>query len=161
MALSLSGDFRDTPFSDVVAVLRLQKASGTLTCSAQGSVKSVHVKTGQIIFATSQDEKDRLGEILVRTGKITRPQLVKALEAHRKSAGLKKIGAVFVEQGLVTPKDLFQGLKFQVRSIIHDLFLLAEGTYRFDESMPPGVIPLQIDMEELLREVLEQMKQGQ
>lgn len=161
MALSLSGDFHETPFSDVVAVLRLQKASGTLTCSAKGVDKSVFVRNGQIIFATSQDEKDRLGETLVRTGKITRAQLTKALEAHRKSAGLKKIGAIFVEHGLVTPKDLFHGLKDQVRNIIHSLFLLAEGMYRFEENMPPDVIPLQINMEELLQEVIEQMKQGQ
>jgi hypothetical protein len=161
MALSLSGDFRDTPFSDVVAVLRLQKASGTLTCPAAGAGgKAIYVKNGQIIFATSQDERDRLGEILVRTGKITRAQLMKALEAHRKSAGLKKIGAVFVEQGLVTPKDLFQGLKVQVRGIIHGLLLLAEGPYRFDEALPADVIPLQIDMEELLQEVIAQLRNG-
>ena len=158
MALSLSGDFRETPFSDVIAVLRLQKASGTLTCSAADGSKSIFVKGGQIIFATSQDERDRLGEILVRTGKITRTQLTKALDVHRKSAGLKKIGAVFVEQGLVTPKDLFQALKDQVRGIIHSLLVLAEGMYRFEETMPSDVIPLQINMEELLQEVIEQLK---
>jgi hypothetical protein len=160
MALSLSGDLIEKPFSDIISVLSLQKATGTLTCGTGTSEKSVYVKSGLIIFATSQDEHDRLGEVMVRSGKITRSQLERALKLHKKSAGLKKIGAIFVENGFVTPKDLFNGLKLQVREIIHSLFHLTEGPYRFDERMPADVIPLQINMEELLREVIQQMKQG-
>jgi hypothetical protein len=160
MALSLSGDLVEKPFSDIISVLSLQKATGTLTCGTGKSEKSVYVKSGQIIFATSQDEHDRLGEVMVRSGKITRSQLERALKLHKKSVGLKKIGAIFVENGFVTPKDLFNGLKLQVRGIIHSLFHLTEGPYRFDERMPADVIPLQINMEELLREVIQQMKQG-
>lgn len=160
MALSLSGDLADKPFSDIISVLSLQKATGTLTCGAGTLEKSIYVKSGQIIFATSHDEHDRLGEVMVRSGKISRSQLERSLKLHKKSAGLKKIGAIFVENGFVTPKDLFNGLKLQVRGIIHSLFHLTEGPYRFDERMPADVIPLQINMEELLREVIQQMKQG-
>jgi Domain of unknown function (DUF4388) len=63
-----------------------------------------------------------------------------------------------VENGFVTPKDLFNGLKHQVKSILLSLILLTEGTFRFAEALPPDVIPLQINMEELLREVIQQMK---
>ena len=160
MALSLSGNLSTTPFSDVIAVLRQQRATGTLTCGTGASARSVYVKGGQIIFATSTDERDRLGEVMVADGKITRSQLERSLVLHQKSAGLKKIGAIFVENGFVTPKDLFNGLKLQVRSIIRSMFLMTEGAYQFDERMPADVIPLQINMEELLREIIEQMKQG-
>ena len=155
-----TGNFRETPFSDVVMLLQQQAATGTLTCMAGGYEKSVCLKSGHIIFATSQDVRDRLGEIMVSTGKITRRQLDKSLELHAKNAGLKKIGAIMVENGFVTPKDLYNALKYQVRIIIYSLILLTEGTYRFAEILPPDVIPLQIDMEELLRDVIHQMKQG-
>ena len=160
MALTLSGNLNEKPFTDIVSVLQLQKATGTLTCGAGSAVRSVYVKGGQIIFATSTVERDRLGEVMVAAGKISRSQLERALSLHQKSAGLKKIGAIFVESGYVTPKDLFNGLKLQVRSIIRHLFLMTEGPYQFDERMPAEVIPLQINMEELLREIVEQMKQG-
>ena len=160
MTLSLSGNLIETPFSDVIAVLRQQKATGTLTCGTGTSEKSLYVKNGHIIFATSKDERDRLGEIMVKNDKITRGQLERALKLHQNSAGLKKIGAIFVEHGFVSPKDLFNGLKTQVRGIIHSLFLLTEGPYKFEEYLPDDVIPLQINMEELLREVIQQMKQG-
>ena len=160
MALSLSGNLIETPFSDVIGVLRQQKATGTLTCGTGDGEKSLYVKNGHIIFATSKDEQDRLGEIMVKVGMITRSQLNRALKLHLNSAGLKKIGAIFVENGFVSPKDLFNGLKMQVRGIIHSLFLLTEGPYKFKEVLPADVIPLQINMEELLREVIQQMKQG-
>jgi len=160
MALSLSGNLIETPFSDVIAVLRQQKATGTFTCGTGTNEKSLYVKNGHIIFATSKDERDRLGEIMVKNGNIPRVQLERALKLHQNSAGLKKIGALFVEQGYVSPKDLFNGLKMQVRGIIHSLFLLTEGPYTFEERLPANVIPLQINMEELLREVIQQMKQA-
>jgi hypothetical protein len=160
MALSLSGNLIETPFSDVIAVLRQQKATGTLTCGTGTDEKSLYVKNGHIIFATSKDERDRLGEIMVKDGMITRSQLDRALKFLQSSAGLKKIGAIFVENGFVSPKDLFNGLKMQVRGIIHSLFLLTEGPYKFEEVLPADVIPLQINIEELLREVIEKMKQG-
>jgi hypothetical protein len=160
MALSFSGNLIETPFSDVIAVLRQQKATGTLTCGTGTDEKSLYVKNGHIIFATSKDERDRLGEIMVKDDMITRGQLERALKIHQHSAGLKKIGAIFVENGFVSPKDLFNGVKMQVRGIIHSLFLLTDGPYNFEERLPADVIPLQINMEELLREVLQQMKQG-
>ena len=80
MALSLSGNLIETPFSDVIAVLRQQKATGTLTCGTGTDEKSLYVKNGHIIFATSKDERDRLGEIMVKIGKITRGQLDRALK---------------------------------------------------------------------------------
>lgn len=161
MALSLSGNLNTTPFSDVIAVLRQQRATGTLTCGTGTTARSLYVKGGEIIFATSTNERDRLGEVMVADGKITRSQLERALALHQKSAGLKKIGAIFVENAFCTPKDLFNGLKLQVRSIIRYLFLMTEGPYQFDEHMPDHVIPLQINMEELLREIIEQMKKGE
>jgi hypothetical protein len=160
MALSLSGNLNEIPFSDVLAVLHQQKATGTLTCGTGNAERSIYVNNGQIIFATSKDKRDLLGEVMVAAGKITRSQLERALSLHQKSAGLKKIGAIFVENGFVTPKDLFNGLKLQVRGIIHHLFLMTEGPYQFEERMPAKVIPLQINMEELLREVIDQMKLG-
>jgi hypothetical protein len=160
MALSHSGNLNETPFSDVIAKLCQQEATGTLTCRAKGTEKSVYLKNGQIIFSTSKDENDRLGEIMVKNGRITRSQLERSLDLHRKSAGLKKIGAIFVENGFISPKELFNGLKLQVKGIIYSLFLLTEGTYQFEERLPADTIPLQINMEDLLRDVIQQMKQG-
>jgi hypothetical protein len=154
--MPLTGNFIETPFSQVVTALRRQSATGTLICAAERYEKSVYLKSGQIIFAASKDERDRLGETMVRAGMITQSQLRKTLELHRTSPVNKKIGSVMVEQGFVTPKELFNGLKFQVREILRGLLLLTEGAYRFEESIPRDIIPLQINMDDLMREAAQQ-----
>lgn len=161
MALPLSGNFSETPFSDIITVLRLQKATGALVCSVCGFQKNVYVKNGQIVFARSTDEKDRLGEVFVNAGMVNPDQLNSALEIHAKSSGLKKIGAILVELGYLSPKDLFNGLKQQVRGILRSLFIVDEGEYEFTEDLPADVIPLSIDIGELLREVIQQLKEEQ
>ncbi len=161
MANELSGDLGTTPFTDILSVLRLRQATGTLTCTVEGREKQVYVKGGQIIFALSREEKDRLGDVMIATGAITGVQLAKALEEHRRSAGLKKLGAVLVELGYVTPRDLFSGLKAQVRQIIGSLLVATEGPFQFSQQLPSDIIPLQIDLDGLVRQIIEKMKQEQ
>ncbi len=123
-----------------------------------GVQKCVHVKNGQIIFATSTDGHDRLGEILVKAGTLSRESLEAALVAYKKNAGIKKIGAILVEHGFVSPKDLFAGLKIQVKDIIYSLFLWDDAEYRFDGNLPLDIIRLQINLEELITEIIERIK---
>ncbi len=159
MPLPLSGNIRDVPLPSILQELQQGKATGTLIVRRGGVEKCVHVKDGQIIFATSTDGHDRLGEILVKAGTLDREHLETALVAYKKNAGIKKIGAILVELGFVSPKDLFAGLKIQVKDIIYSLFLWDDAEYRFDGGLPPGSITLQINLQELITEIIERIKQ--
>jgi hypothetical protein len=159
MSIQQSGNICDTPLSSVLENLRQAKAIGTLTVSNGGMVKSVYFKAGQIVFAASSDPVDRLGAILVKTGKLSQENLEQALQISRKSAGLKKLGAILAENGFVTPKDLFSGLKTQVKDIIYSLFLWTEGDYLFEERLPSDIIQLQINIKELIAEIIQRIKQ--
>jgi Domain of unknown function (DUF4388) len=159
MSIALSGKISFTPLHEVLEQLRKRKATGTLTVCSSGIEKSIYVKDGQIIFATSTDGADRLGESLVRSGKLTRDNLDKTLRIYAKGAGLKKLGAILVENGHITPKDLFSGLKVQVKDIIFSLFLWPDGEYRFEDSLPSDVIHLHINIKELIAEIIQRMKQ--
>jgi len=154
-----SGNIQTTPLSDVLEQLRQHKATGTLTVRNSAAEKCVYMKTGQIVFASSTAVQDRLGEVLVRNGKITRENLDHALSILRKNAGFKKLGAIMVENGLVSPKDLFAGLKIQVKEIIFSLFLLTEGEYGFVDRLPSDIIQLQINFQELIAEIIQRMRQ--
>ncbi len=159
MSLPLSGNIRDVPLSSILQELQWRKATGSLIVLRSGVEKCIHVKDGQIIFATSTDGHDRLGEILVKAGTLSRERLDAALVVYKKNAGIKKIGAILVEHGFVSPKDLFAGLKIQVKDIIYSLFLWDDAEYRFDGNLPPDIIRLQINLEELITEIIERIKQ--
>ena len=154
----LSGKIEVTPLPLILEELRQSKATGTLAVSAGKVKKAVYVKEGQIIFATSTDGHDLLGEILVKAGKLSRENLETALNLVKKSGGFKKMGALLVENGFVSPKDLFAALKTQVKNIIYSLFLWHEADYSFDAKLPPDVIHLQINMQELIKEIIQRIK---
>jgi len=158
MSTQLAGKLQKTPLSDTLEDLRRRKSTGTLTVRRNDVAKSIYVRDGQIIFATSTDACDRLGESLVKAGKITPENLEHALKIYNKYAGLKKMGAVLVENGIIPPKELFNGLKIQVKDIIFSLFLWREGEYQFEGRLPSDIIHLHINVQELISEIIERMR---
>ncbi len=159
MSIILSGKISFTPLVDVLEQLRQRKATGTLTVISGDVKKCIFIKIGQIVFATSTSSEDRLGEILVKTGKLKPENLEYATQLYKKNAGLKKLGAILVEHGLIASKDLFGGLKAQVKDIIFSLILLAEGDYQFADSFPSDIIQLQFNFQDLIAEIIQRIKQ--
>lgn len=159
MPLQSTGNTKDTSLVEILRNLHERRATGTLTVRSGAMAKSLYLKDGRIVFATSTEPEDRLGEVLIREGKLTREQLEIALERTRKIGGLKKLGAILVEAGFVAPNDLFSGLKSQVKDIICSLFLEHEAVFSFEELLPGDIIHLQFNMEELIMEIIQRIKQ--
>ncbi len=159
MSKPLSGNIKDTPLSEILEKLGRERATGTLTVCTADAKKSVHMKDGHIIYASSTDAHDRLGEILVREGKLSRENLEAALQLHKRTGGFKKLGALLVEKGFIAPQKLFAGLKTQVKEIIYSLFLEENAQYGFEENLPSDIIQLQINIEELIVEIIQRIKQ--
>ena len=159
MSIELSGKISFTPLVDVLEQLRRRKATGTLTVSSGTVKKCIYMKSGQIVFATSNLVQDRLGEILVKTGKLTLKDLEYATQLFKKNAGLKKLGAILVENKLIASKDLFGGLKDQVKDIIYSLILLDEGEYQFEDRFTSDIIELQFIFQDLIAEIIQRIKQ--
>lgn len=63
--------------------------------------------------------RERLGWMLLETGRITPEQLEKALELQQERDG--KLGDILVEQGLATPEDIAVALSLQLNLPIIDL----------------------------------------
>ncbi len=158
MSLPLTGNIKYMPRAVIFEELRAKKATGTLTLKAERVEKSVFFKGGEVIFSKSTDSKDRLGEILVKVGKLKREDLDRALVLSRKHLGLKKMGAILVENGMVTPKELFHALKTQVNDIIVSLFSWSQADYSFTEQLPADVISLQINIKGLISEIIKRLK---
>ncbi len=158
MSLPLTGNIKYIPLAVIFEELRTKKATGTLTLKTERVEKSVFFKGGEVIFSKSTDSKDRLGEILVKVGKLKREDLDRALVLSRKHLGLKKMGAILVENGMVTPKELFHALKTQVNDIIVSLFSWSQADYSFTEQLPADVISLQINIKGLISEIIKRLK---
>ncbi len=158
MSLPFSGNIQEVPLPLILQDLQQGKATGALIVRRSGVEKSIYLKNGQIVFATSTDVHDRLGEVLVKIRLLSREHLEAALKLYHKNAGIKKIGAILVENGFLSPKDLFAGLKTQVKDILYGLFLWNDAEYRFEDRLPPDIIQLQFNLPDLIAEIIDRIK---
>jgi uncharacterized protein DUF4388 len=103
VAGGLKGQVSDLPIAEVLQHLRLARATGILSLISGGARKALYVKDGRVVFASSNLPNDRLGEILIREGKITVEEYDTSIKAISKG---KRQGKVLVEMGALRPKDL-------------------------------------------------------
>ena len=130
----LKGQIAELPVPDVLQQLRLSKATGILTLVSGGARKALYLTDGRVVFASSNLPNDRLGEILLREGKITVEEYEASIKAITKG---KRQGKVLVEMGALSPKDLWEGVQFQVKEIVYTVFQWDEGQFHFEESSLP------------------------
>jgi hypothetical protein len=155
--LPTAGNIKEHDLTELLMQLQEQKATGSLVLQKDEMIKSIHLKEGNIVYASSNLPGDRLGELLLQMGKITPEQFNRSVELLKETG--KQQGAILVEENYITAKELFEGLKYQVREIIYSLFLWEEGHYQFiREERPKHAISLQLDMVDLITEVLKRIQ---
>ncbi len=147
-----SGDIKAMTIPWLVQDLRSQKKTGTTVLCREKENKKVFFRNGDIIFASSNLDTDQLGTSLLRSGKLTEEQRDKSEEVAKQTG--KQLGAVLIERSLLTPKDLVEGAKLQVKQIVLSLFSWREGNYAFENAPLPlaEIVPLPLDTGALLME---------
>ncbi len=79
--LSIYGNLKHFPLSDIFLSLQRSEKTGILEMKSGPVLKKIYIKNGDMIFATSNQEEDRLGEVLVKAGKLTLEQYYQSIEA--------------------------------------------------------------------------------
>ncbi len=158
MEIPLKGNIKDISLVKILVPLNRNRKTGILSIKTPAFTKKAYINLGDAIFASSTYEDDRLGEMLLKAGKITVEQYDKSVEVLKSTK--KRQGAILVELGYLTPKDLFWGVKYQVKEIIQSMFLIEDGEYEFIEGTLPTeeVITLKMSMGNLIYEAVNQIK---
>jgi len=110
----------------------------------------VQFEEGRVTFASSTDPNDRLGEYLLRRGRVSLAEIEAAL--CQQSSG-KRLGTLMVEAGLLTRDELVAAVRGQVRAIVLDLFTWTEGECRFLAEAPQGAEDITLDLSLELEQV--------
>ena len=132
---NLKGDLKDFKYTDLLIGIQRGTKTGILEIVGGSIIKRVYIKNGDMIFADSSLEDDRLGEWLVMKGKITIEQF--NLASKRLIETGEKLGKILVDMSCLTPRELYQAVQEQVEEIILSLFTMEEGAFTFkDGSLP-------------------------
>lgn len=129
--MALEGTIQDFALPDIFQLIGIQRKTGLLTLERGSETVSLKFLEGQIVGAdtSSFSIEDRLGELLVRTGRISEAHLQEALRTQKQT--LRRLGHVLVEQGAIDEDELIEALRIQSSQTVYRLFRWREGTYRF------------------------------
>jgi hypothetical protein len=132
----LQGSIHDFGLVDILQLIGLQKKTGFLEIQKGQETAFLFFEEGQILYASSsiKGDTEKIGQILLKSGKITEAQLQSAMERQIQEArqGEQRIGQVLEELAFVRRDDVAEALQFQVKEILFNLFRWKEGTYRFE-----------------------------
>jgi hypothetical protein len=149
------GDISTVGIVEIVGMINTLRKDGVLTFVKDDLRKALYFQGGELVYAVSGLEEDRLGNILFRTGKISKEIL---LEVADKVKSGTRLGEILMERGLITPRDVYVGLTQQVKAIFLSLFSYQDGYYFFEEKKPDlrNAVKLQEGTLELIMEGMRQ-----
>ncbi len=140
----LSGDLAIIEVADLVNYLTMSRLTGILILVIDGShEKSLHFNKGELVFANSSATEDRLGEVLVRLGQLNQRQLE---AVSIKFPGNMKIGRFLVQQELISPQALWEGIRQQVREIFFGFLEADQGVFFLLDARPSASEELNLSL---------------
>src|SRR5687767_1618533 len=130
--MALEGTIRDFGLPDIFQLIGLQRKTGILTLKNEKDQVTVAFENGMVVSADSETKRleDRLGNVLVKQGKLSKDKLDEALTTQR--ATLQRLGHVLTTQNYITNKDLKDALQVQVSQLVFKVFRWRDGEYHFE-----------------------------
>src|SRR5438552_8784298 len=111
--MAIRGSLKEASLPDVLQLLAMGKKTGCLSVSHRSSFGYIYFDKGRICYASAVNRRDRLGDMLVKSGVITHAQLESAV-AMQSRVRNKRVGELLVEQGALTIEQLNRAIRVQI-----------------------------------------------
>jgi succinoglycan biosynthesis transport protein ExoP len=125
------GSLGDWAIGDIHKLLEVQEKSGVLTYKNETNVFDVTFLKGQIIFVDwpTRSPEQRLGSLLVQSGKLTKEQALLAMAKQRSTS--QRLGQVLLHLGFLNPEELAGPLKLQIQENMRALLNCRHASFTF------------------------------
>jgi curved DNA-binding protein CbpA len=124
-----------SPVFKTMREIYTKRQTGHLRFTHGKAHRSLRFVDGQVLHGMSDVDGERLGDVLVRYGKLTQDVLERAkpIVLNRK----RRLGAVLLENALLDKATLDEGVGLHAREILFESAARSGGSVFFEES-PPG-----------------------
>lgn len=149
----LAGEItRPGALCDVLSFVGQSTYRGELIVLEQQVARAVYLEEGYVVGGKSSLPAERLGQVLVRMGALTREQAQQCADASAKQ-GIR-FGEAAVRLGHVSREKLFAGVRRQIEETFFGTMLAAEGMFYLLEDYDPNELwaPQQLPIGGLVRE---------
>jgi tetratricopeptide (TPR) repeat protein len=134
--MAIKGSLKEASLPDVIQLLFLGRRTGCLALADRHNFGTIYFEEGHIVYAAIVNRRDRLGDILLRSGKITGAQLDAAI-ARQEGDREHKLGEILVELGSLRLEDLESYMRLQIEEAVYYLFTWTSGTFNFEAGVRP------------------------
>ena len=134
--MALRGDLDTLSLAQLFQFLAQTGKEGTLSVTDGKSSKTVYFGDGGIrLMSLGERRAPRLGDLLIRSGRIS-PELLDTALKIQKDSGVK-LGEVLQRMGVLTPVEIQAVVRHQIQEEIYDLFRWPCATFEFVEGCAP------------------------
>jgi tetratricopeptide (TPR) repeat protein len=134
--MAIKGSLKEASLPDVIQLLFLGRRTGCLALADRHNFGTIYFEEGHIVYAAIVNRRDRLGDILVRSGRITKEQLEQAV-GRQEGDREHKLGEILVELGAVERAELESYMRLQIEEAVYYLFTWTSGTFNFEAGVRP------------------------
>jgi tetratricopeptide (TPR) repeat protein len=134
--MAIKGSLKEASLPDVIQLLCLGRRTGCLALADRHNFGTIYFEDGQITYASIVNRRDRLGDILVRTGRISDEQLQHAVD-QQEGDREHKLGEILVELGALSREELEGYMRLQIEEAVYYLFTWTSGTFNFEAGVRP------------------------
>jgi tetratricopeptide (TPR) repeat protein len=134
--MAIKGSLKEASLPDVIQLLFLGRRTGCLALADRHNFGTIYFEDGQITYASIVNRRDRLGDILVGTGRISAEQLKHAVD-QQEGDREHKLGEILVELGALSREELEGYMRLQIEEAVYYLFTWTSGTFNFEAGVRP------------------------
>ncbi|MFZ9887485.1 MAG: DUF4388 domain-containing protein [Myxococcota bacterium] len=131
--MALRGTLGDFGIADIFQLVGHQTKTGVLLLKNRETEVRIFFVEGNVVKAehSSRNERELIGNLLVRADVLTEAQLEDALSQQQRT--MLRLGDLLVESGYVTRETLREFTRLQTTETIYRLFQWKLGTYEFTQ----------------------------
>jgi len=134
--MAIKGSLKEASLPDVLQLLSMGQKTGCLSVAERNNFGYIYFESGQIVYASIVNRRDRLGDILVKSGLVTTEQLQTAVDTQARRRD-KRLGELLVEMGVLTRPALEDYMRIQIEEAVYYLFTWTNGTFSFETDVRP------------------------
>jgi tetratricopeptide (TPR) repeat protein len=134
--MAIKGSLKEASLPDVIQLLFLGRRTGCLALADRHNFGTIYFEEGHIIYAAIVNRRDRLGDILVKSGRISADTLRQAIE-RQEGDREHKLGEILVELGALKREELESYMRLQIEEAVYYLFTWTAGTFNFEAGVRP------------------------
>ncbi len=135
--MDFGGDLSALEPSIVFQIMNIAGSTGQLKFVTPTNVASFYFKTGELIYATIDTRRKRIGEVLIEKGWITNDQLGAVLREHATKKSPERIGHSLIARKYLDYETLVTAIQEQMKEVVYEVLAWKQGLFLFMKDILP------------------------